>query len=169
VSEADGNRGSLQYFFPGGKDEIVSDAVLWSSEVAARRVRRGLEELTSRTPSALLGSIVDSWRRELTRERFSAGCPLVATAADTAASSEQLRKVVGRAFDVWLEPISTGLVELGVPVERSKDLAMLVIAALEGAIVLARVRRDLTPFDVLIRELGPVLDGAARAAGSGTS
>ena len=169
VTEADAPRGSLQHYFPGGKEEIVSDALVWSGAVAARRARRGLDELTSRTPSALLFSIVDTWRRELTREHFSAGCPLVAAAADTAATSKQLRTVVRRAFDVWLEPISQGLVEFGVPAERSADLATLVIAALEGAIVLARVRRDLTPFDVLIRELGPVLDGAARPAVPGTT
>jgi AcrR family transcriptional regulator len=159
VIEADAPRGSLQHYFPGGKEEIVSDALLWSGEVAARRVHRGLEELTSRTPSALLASIVDTWRRELTKEHFSGGCPLVAAAADTAATSKPLRKVLRRAFDGWLEPLSKGLVELGVPVERSEDLATLVIAALEGAIVLARVRRDLTPFDALTRELGPLLDG----------
>ena len=36
VTEADAPRGSLQHYFPGGKDEIVSDALLWSGQVAAR-------------------------------------------------------------------------------------------------------------------------------------
>ena len=165
VTEADAPRGSLQHYFPGGKEEIVSDALLWSGDVMARRTRRCLGELKSRTPSALLASIVDTWRRELTEERFSAGCPLVAAAADTAATSKQLR----RAFDGWLEPLSESLVDLGVPLERADSLAIVVIAALEGAIILARIRRDLTPFDALVRELGPLLDAAARPAVPGTS
>ena len=169
VTEADAPRGSLQHYFPGGKEEIVSDALLWSGEVAARRIHRCLGELTSRTPSALLASIVDIWRRELTEEQFSAGCPLVAAAVDTAATSEQLRQVLRRAFDSWLEPLSKSLVDLGVPLERSDNLAIVVIAALEGAIILARIRRDLTPFDALTRELGPVLDGVARPAVPETS
>jgi AcrR family transcriptional regulator len=169
VTEADAPRGSLQHYFPGGKEQIVSDALLWSGEVAARRIHRCLGELTSRTPSALLASIVDIWRRELTEEQFSAGCPLVAAAADTAATSEQLRQVLRRAFDGWLEPLSKSLVDLGVPLERSDNLAIVVIAALEGAIILARIRRDLTPFDALTLELGPVLDGVARPAVPGTS
>ena len=169
VTEADAPRGSLQHYFPGGKEEIVSDALLWSGEVAARRIHRCLGELASRTPSALLASIVDTWRRELTEEQFSAGCPLVATAADTAATSKQLRQVLRRAFDGWLEPLSKSLVDLGVPLERSEDLAIVVIAALEGAIILAGIRRDLTPFDALTRELAPVLDGVARPAVPGTS
>src|ERR1700739_1045777 len=84
VTEADAPRGSLQHYFPGGKEELVSDALLWAGDVAARRVRRCLGELHPRTPSALLTCIVDDWRRDLTTEQFSAGCPLGAAAADTA-------------------------------------------------------------------------------------
>jgi hypothetical protein len=42
-----------------------------------------------------------------------------------------------------------------------------IIAALEGAIILARIRRDLTPFDALVLELGPLLDGVALPGGPG--
>lgn len=164
VTEADAPRGSLQHYFPGGKEELVSDALLWMGDVAARRTKRCLSELKTRTPSALLDSIVDTWRRDLTNEEFSAGCPLVAAAADTAATSERLRQVLGRAFDGWLEPLSESLVDLGVPIDRSDNLAIVIIAALEGAIILARIRRDLTPFDALVLELGPLLDAVARPA-----
>lgn len=168
VAEADAPRGSLQHYFPGGKEELVSDALLWAGDVAARRIKRCLSELTSRTPSALLASIVDTWRRDLTNERFSAGCPLVAAAADTAATSKQIRQVARRAFDGWLEPLSESLLDLGIPVERSDNLAIVIIAALEGAIILARIRRDLTPFDALVLELGPLLDAVAHPAAAGT-
>src|ERR1700678_3271480 len=166
VTEADAPRGSLQHYFPGGKEEIVGDALLWMGDVAARRIRRSLSELESTTPSALLASIVETWRRDLSREKFSAGCPLVAAAADTAGTSQQLRQVLRRAFDGWLEPLSEALVELGVPSERSDNLAVVIIAALEGAIILARVRRDLTPFEALVVELGPLLDAVARPVSS---
>jgi hypothetical protein len=75
--------------------------------------------------------------------------------------------VLRRAFDGWLEPLSDSLVELGVPLERSDSLAIVIIAALEGAIILARVRRDLSPFDALVLELGPLLDAVAHPAASG--
>src|SRR5229473_2356314 len=129
VTEADAPRGSLQHYFPGGKEEIVSDALLWSGDVAARRIKRSLSKLKSRAPSALLASIVDAWRRDLTDEQFSAGCPLVAAAADTAATSEQLRHVLRDAFDGWVEPLSESLADLGVPLERSGNLAIVIVAA----------------------------------------
>src|ERR1700729_2726909 len=161
VIEADAPRGSLQHYFPGGKEELVSDALLWMGDVSARRVRRCLSELDSRTPSALLAAIVGTWQRDLTNEEFAAGCPLVAAAADTAGTSAQLRHVLQRAFDGWLDPLSESLVELGRPQERAGNPPVLIIAALEGAIILARVRPDLTPFAALIADLGPLLDAIA--------
>jgi AcrR family transcriptional regulator len=169
VTHADAPRGSLQHYFPGGKEELVSDALLWMGGVAARRIRRYLAESEAPVPSALLASMVDGWRSDMTREGFSAGCPLVAAAADMAATSEHLRGVLERAFEDWLQPLSEGLIELGVLPGRADGLAMLIVSAVEGAIILARIRRDLTPFDALVRELGPLLDAAASPVPPATS
>jgi AcrR family transcriptional regulator len=168
VTAADAPRGSLQHYFPGGKEELVSEALLWAGDLLAQRLLQSLSGLRSRTPSALLASIVEGWRQYLTDMQFGAGCPLVAAAADAAATSDQLRQVLGRAFDGWLEPLGESLVELGVPLERSDNLALVIISALEGAIILARIRRDLTPLDALDRELGPLLDAVAHRGLGGT-
>jgi AcrR family transcriptional regulator len=160
VAEADAPRGSLQHYFPAGKDELVGEALVWAGGVAARRARRNFERLGSGPPSRLLELVVEEWRRDLTAEGFAAGCPLVAAAADGAATSDGLRAVIRQAFDGWQVPIEEALVHLGVDPGRAPGLAMLVITALEGAIVLARVRRDLVPLDAVVIELGPVLDGA---------
>jgi AcrR family transcriptional regulator len=164
VTAADAPRGSLQHYFPGGKEELVSEALLWMGGVAARRVRRHLERLDPPTPSALLASLADDWRRDLTNEGFVAGCPLVAAAADTAATSDELRGVLQRAFDDWREPLVAALVGLGIPEGRAGALAMLAISALEGAIILARIRCDLAPLDAVVAELGPLLDASCTDA-----
>jgi hypothetical protein len=72
--------------------------------------------------------------------------------------------VLRRAFDGWQDPLAAALVELGVLDDRAEGLAMLVISALEGAIVMARVRGDLAPLDALVAELGPSLDATAATA-----
>ena len=169
VVDADAPRGSLQHYFPGGKEELVGEALRWMGGVAARRVRRHVERLDPKTPSALLMALVDDWRVDLTREGFTAGCPLVAAAADVATTSEHIRGVLVEAFDGWQVPMTNALVELGVPRERAPALAMVVISALEGAIVIARIRGDLAPLDALADELGPVLDASAGPGRRGTS
>jgi AcrR family transcriptional regulator len=166
VADADAPRGSLQHYFPGGKQELVIEALRWMGEVAAKRVQRHALAVEPRTPSALLAALVDDWRVDLGREGFTAGCPLVAAAADSASASDEIRGVLGELFDSWLEPLRVALGEFGVSADRAAGLATVVISALEGAIILSRVRCDLAPFDAVVAELGPLLDGACEVDSS---
>ncbi len=166
VLQANAPRGSLQYYFPNGKEGLVGEALLWMGGVAARRVQRHLAELERATPSALLAALVDDWRADLISEGFVAGCPLVAAAADVVATSEELRQILRQAFDGWQDPLTAALNELGVPAGRAERLAMVVISSLEGAIIYARIRCDLAPLDAVVSELGPLLD-AGRSLKSG--
>ena len=54
----------------------------------------------------------------------------------------------------------------GIGAERSTHLALLAISVLEGAIVLARIRQDVDPLDVIVEELAPFFDAAADRRGS---
>jgi AcrR family transcriptional regulator len=164
VLEADAPRGSLQHYFPDGKEELVREALSWMGGVAARRVRRHAERLDSGPPSELFAAILGDWRRDLTEEGFAAGCPLVAATVDTATDSDAVRELLAEAFEGWQEPLVAALVQRGVPVGRAASLAMVAISALEGAIILSRLRRDLTAFDAVVNELGPLFDAAAEAA-----
>ena len=49
----------------------------------------------------------------------------------------------------------------GIPAAHATELAVFATAAIEGAIVLARVRRDLTPLDRVHRQLRNCLLAAA--------
>jgi hypothetical protein len=56
-------------------------------------------------------------------------------------------------FDRWTELIVQRFVADGIPRDQATELAVLATSAIEGAIVLARVRRDLTPLDLVHRQL----------------
>ena len=160
VANAEAPRGSLQHYFPGGKDQLIAEAVAWAGDYAARRVARVAAKLEDPTPGKLFEAMAAQWRGEFTTAGFDAGCPLVATVADTAATSDDLREAVGNAFDGWQRPVAATLEKLGVPPGRSSSLAVLMLSALEGAIVLARAHRDVAPLDTVVAELRPLLDGA---------
>ena len=116
VAHAEAPRGSLQHYFPGGKDQLIAEAVAWAGDYAARRVARVAAKLEDPTPGKLFAAMAAQWRDEFTAQGFDAGCPLVATVADTAATSDGLREAVGKAFDGWQRPLAATLEELGVPV-----------------------------------------------------
>ena len=160
VAHAEAPRGSLQHYFPGGKEQLVGEAIEWTGSYAARRVGRVAAGLADPTPGALFAAMVGQWRDEFTATGFEAGCPLVATVADAAATSEALREIVSKAFAGWQRPVAETLEQMGVPPARSQSLAILMISTLEGAIVLARAHLDLTSLDAVVAELRPLLDGA---------
>ncbi len=160
VAHAEAPRGSLQHYFPGGKDQLIAEAVAWAGDYAARRVARVAAKMTDPTPGNLFAAMAAQWTGEFTTSGFDAGCPLVATVADAAATSDSLREAVGKAFEGWQRPVAATLEQLGVPPARSASLAVLMLSALEGAIVLARAHRDVAPLETVVEELRPLLDGA---------
>nr|WP_208722336.1 TetR/AcrR family transcriptional regulator [Amycolatopsis thermoflava] len=158
VEHASAPRGSLQHYFPGGKDQLVREALAWSGDFAARRVQRYAE--AAPTPAGLFAGMVAQWRDQFREEGFAAGCPLVAATADVVAGNENLRQAVCAGFETWLRPVADSLREMGVPEARCRSLAMVMISALEGAIVMARAQEDVAPLDAVVAELGPMLDAA---------
>ena len=159
VAAARAPRGSLQHYFPGGKDQLVTEALRWSGEFAAGCVREYLDTASSPTPAGLFAAMAKQWRDEFAHRGFHRGCPLVAAAADLAGTDPSLRASIDTAFEDWLFAVRDALRELGVPAGRARSLALVMISSLEGAIVLARTRQDPTPLTVVVRELRPLLDG----------
>lgn len=160
VATAEAPRGSLQHYFPGGKDQLVGEALRSMGEVAAHRVSIAREGLAEPSPQALFEAMVGGWRAEFLTYGFERGCPLVAAAADVAASSEELRRVIATAFERWRDELAQALCDVGLAPERAGAVSTLLISALEGAIVLSRVRRDVEPLDHVVAELAPLLQAA---------
>ncbi|MER5887660.1 TetR/AcrR family transcriptional regulator [Streptomyces sp. NPDC001941] len=160
VAHAGAPRGSLQHYFPGGKAQLVNEAVAWAGQYAARRVGRFVAALDERVPSALFAAMVAQWSDELRDTGSLLGCPVAAATVDWADCGESTRAAAADAFAAWRGPVAGALGEMGVPEERTEALATLMISALEGAILLARAERDVRALTTVARELGPLLDAA---------
>jgi AcrR family transcriptional regulator len=161
VEEADAPRGSLQHYFPGGKEQLITEALEYAGDRAGRHVERLLGRLEERTPGALFAAMAGEWRDLYLRAGFAEGCPLAAAAADTVAESAGVRAALGEALWRWQRPLESALDQLGVPGQRQASLAVLMMSGLEGALILARSREDATLIDTVVTELRPVLDAAA--------
>jgi AcrR family transcriptional regulator len=159
VDHAHAPRGSLQHYFPGGKEQLVNEAVDWAGRFASGRVDVFLASIARPTPSRLFTAMVQQWIDEFSTVGFGAGCPLAAATVDWAASMDSTRSAVAEAFTTWRRPIERALAELGVPSRTRGDAAMLMLCALEGAIVIARAEQDVRALRIVARRLGPLLDG----------
>lgn len=160
VEHARAPRGSLQHYFPGGKEQLVNEAVQWAGRYAARRVARFVAALPEPTPSGLFTAMVRQWTDELATAGETSGCPVAAAVVDRAGACESTRKATAAAFATWTGPVAEALTDMGVPPARAEALATLMISAVEGALLIARAEGDVRALTTVARELGPLLDGA---------
>ena len=161
---ADAPRGSLGHYFPGGKEQLVNEAVGWAGRYAGRRIDRLVAEMPHPTPSGLFERMAGQWIDEFRRIGFDGGCPIAAATVDGAATSDATAAASAAAFADWRRPIVVALKQMGVPAPRAKSFATLMVSALEGALLIARSERDVAPIRAVVRELSPVLDAGRTAA-----
>jgi len=160
VEHAGAPRGSLQHYFPGGKEQLVNEAVAWAGTYAAKRIPKFLASLRNPTPSKLFAAMAEQWIAEFATEGFDQGCPIAAVAVDGPGLADSTRGAAAAAFGTWLDAVTAALRDLGVPRAKASALATLVVSSLEGALLLARAERDARPMRTVVRELGPLLDNA---------
>lgn len=146
-------RGSIYHHFPGGKEQLAADTVEWAAAVMERRMERAVR---TGDPVAALGIFVDAWREVLEDSNFRAGCPIIAVAAEADAGSTATAAAAA-AFTRWQDLIARTLLDAGVGRTDARRLATLVIAGIEGAILLCRARRDIRPLSDVHRALEATL------------
>jgi AcrR family transcriptional regulator len=148
VAHSGGPRGSLGRFFPGGKTQLVTEAI----DVALVDLFGDLERTLSEAetfPEAI-SVIVTPWRRLLVDNDFGLGCPLAATIGDTA-DNDSLRSHVSEWLARWRAPVTDAYTRFGAPQAEAEAHATVLVAALEGALMLARAQRSIEPLDTVER------------------
>ena len=138
-------RGSAYHYFPGGRTQLLCEAVDFAGEYTARRIAK------ADSAADALDVIVDGFRTQLTDTGFRAGCPVVAVAVE--ADNPQITERAGAAFTRWIGLIEQRLLADGVGPERAAELAMLVTTAVEGAILVCRTTGSTAPLDLVHRQL----------------
>jgi hypothetical protein len=101
------------------------------------------------SPDAI-GAIVAPWRRLLVDHDFALGCPLAATVVD-AADNDQLRVHVNELLTQWQDSAADVYARFGYPPSVAQQQATVLLAAIEGAVILARARRSIEPLDTVER------------------
>jgi len=149
LADAEAPFSSLYHHFPGGKDELVSEAT--------RYVGSQLLEVLARarpsTPEEVVDLFTSVWRRVLTGSDLEAGCAVAAVTIDAGDGQGELLALAGQVFTEWEGALAGLLRQTGVEARRAADLAILLLVAMEGSLVLCRAQRSLEPFDRVTDQL----------------
>ena len=145
VASANAPFGSVYHFFPGGKEEL-GDAVV-------RRAGQMYLELVEAIWDAAddpLEGMRDSFTgaaEALRQTDYIDLCPIATVALEMSSTSEPLRRATADVFELWITRTTARLARLGLAEERARELAITLIALLQGAFVLARATRTTEAVD----------------------
>jgi AcrR family transcriptional regulator len=157
VTDAQAPFGSLYHFFPGGKEELGAEAIRTSGalyELLIPAVFDQAPDLVTAVRDFFAGA-----GAHLVETDFRDACPIATVALEVSSSSETMRIACADVFERWIAVGAERFVGGGVPEPRARELTIAMLAALEGAFVLARAARDAEP----LRIAGEVVAGAVGA------
>jgi AcrR family transcriptional regulator len=146
VAAAEAPFGSLYHFFPGGKEELGAEVIRWSGGMYGLLMPAVFDP----APDLVTGvrDFFAGAAEHLRESDFADACPIATVALEVSSVSEPLREACADVFDGWINGATKRFAEAGISRGRARELAIAMIAALEGAFVLARALRDTEPLDV---------------------
>lgn len=156
IERADAPRGSIYYHFPNGKSELAIEV--------ARKVRAEIEIFVARTSAKIpetgqfLARLVEHHRKRLVNSDYVLGCPLMGVIA-SGEMDAKLAVAVEEAFETWTSTIAVALGGRGFTPADAAQLASLMVAGIEGCIVLGRATRSPQPFHDFARSIPLLVAG----------
>jgi TetR/AcrR family transcriptional repressor of lmrAB and yxaGH operons len=143
-------RGSVYHHFPAGRAEMISTAVRQAGDYISSLFEDVAESGDVR---AGLDLFVQFWKQALVDSDYRAGCPVVALAVDSHEDVPEATALVAEIFGEWQSTCARLLEQHGHDPARARRLAALVVAAVEGAVILCRSQRSTEPLDAVVTEL----------------
>jgi AcrR family transcriptional regulator len=127
------------------KDDLALQTFDYAIEGMRERFRKQLEG--KRTTRTRLLAVIELFRSLLEDPLFAGGCVLLTTAVEADDTHPALRERARQAFDDWRTTISRTImrgIELGDvrPDADAEGVASIIVASLEGAIVLCKTYGD---------------------------
>lgn len=154
IAHTGASRGSIYHHFPGGKDELVLEALRY----VGRLTMRSLQADPSRSAREIVRGFVGMWRGLLVHTEMRSGCSVAAVTV--ASESTELLDAAAAVFMSWRDALSAALGGAGFSARDAQRIAVTIVASLEGALILARAHRDIAVFDAVADSLDLLLDAS---------
>jgi AcrR family transcriptional regulator len=154
IQEANATSGSFYHFFPAKEDLLMAVvdhiAEVFESEIFAPAADRADE------PVEELFAVLELYRQHLADGGFTFASPTAGFSAEVSEIHPQVRARLAEIFAAWTGRIDKLLRDAGDRLSPAVDraaVAELVVCAMEGAVLAARLNRSLRPFDAVIDQL----------------
>ena len=160
-------KGSLYFHFPDGKEQLGERAIRLAAEHFEALITDVLHDSPStESTGTIVESAITSLCELLEGNDFRVGCPVSVVALEMGAENDRLRSACERAYESWIVPVADFLVARDHPPAAARATASSIISLVEGAMIVARARRDVQPLKDAALTLRTFLDLAPGTTGS---
>ncbi len=132
--------GSIYHHFPGGKEELGAAAIRRSGalyELLIPAVFDPAPDLVSAVRLFFEGAAA-----HLEESEYEDACPIATVALEVSSTSDTMREACAEVFESWIAAGLPRFTAEGLDEATSRELVIGMIAALEGAFVLARAAQS---------------------------
>lgn len=154
-------RGSVYHHFPGGRAQLLSEAVEFATDSIIELAGAAGEG----DPAVALDAFVALWREQLVASDYRAGCPVLAVVVDADPALPELTEQAGEAFGRWQSVLARMLGERGMTATSADRLALQSLCILEGAVAVSRARRGISPLDEAAQAIRTLYEAEVNRAG----
>ncbi len=148
-------RGSLYHHFPKGKEELAEAAVEWVTNEMVSHIRQ--LRLSGNTPEEVVKKITEEIGQWMSSRDFEEGSLLSAIATCLDGQNENLAKKVREAYLLLSAEYEQMLLVAGIPKQLTNPMATSIISEIEGATLLTRTYRDVTPLKEAEKRLSKMI------------
>jgi TetR/AcrR family transcriptional repressor of lmrAB and yxaGH operons len=143
-----------------GREQVTGEAVLLVAAELGAQMRESFDRAPDLSTAVVtLGAL---FARPLAESGYREGCPVTAVAVQIAGENEAVRAACAQAYGGWLQDLAHCLRQRGVPAAEAVALAEVILSGIQGALLLARVRKDCAPIHQVTARLGALASAAAR-------
>jgi TetR/AcrR family transcriptional repressor of lmrAB and yxaGH operons len=155
VKESGAPKGSLYHYFPEGKEQIASEAVMQSGQATSQRIQAGLSG-NSHAAKAIHDFVLNI-AHHVESSGFAAGGPLTAVAMETATKSERINLACRSAYTLLETAFREKLLASGFTKVKADELGTFITASIEGGIILSRTYHSGDPLRTVAKHLKALL------------
>lgn len=155
LKESDSPKGSLYYYFPGGKEELALEAINLTSKTIQKRLENTLNAHSN--PIEAVQSVIKNIVNDLENDGKLKDISLSLIALETYLSIESLRKACESAFLTIENIYAKKLMESELSKEATNELATFIQVSIEGAITASVTEKNPRALLTVSKQLGILL------------
>lgn len=158
IKESGTPKGSLYYHFPGGKEELAVEAVNHVGRIVLQRIRENLAQIDDCAES--VSTFIKNIALNVEQSGFRAGGPITIIAMETASTNPMLREECQRIYEEWQAVFADKLRSGHFEEHRAQRMAALIVASIEGGVILCRTSHSKLPLEQISDEIALLISCA---------